>query len=60
MAGGRIQARTRLLRRFGLGALIAGVLALLFLLGGHWIIGIVLAVIAAAFIWLYMQTRSLR
>jgi hypothetical protein len=60
MAGGRMQARTRLLRRFGLGALIAGVLALLFLLGGHWIIGIVLAAVAAAFVWLYMQTRSLR
>jgi hypothetical protein len=55
-----MQARTRLLRRFGLGALIAGVLALLFLLGGHWIIGIVLAAVAAAFVWLYMQTRSLR
>jgi hypothetical protein len=55
-----MQARTRLLRRFGLGALIAGVLALLFLLGGHFIVGVVLVIVAAVFVWLYVQTRSLR
>ena len=60
MAGGRMQARTRLLRRFGLGALVAGVLALLFLLGGHFIVGVVLVIVAAVFVWLYVQTRSLR
>jgi hypothetical protein len=56
----RAEARQRLLRR---SALLAGVLlllALIFLASGHWIIGIVLGLAAAAAIWAYLQVRTLR
>jgi hypothetical protein len=44
-------------------ALIAGVLvllALVFLISGHWIVGVVLAVAAAAAVWVYLQARAVR
>jgi hypothetical protein len=56
----RAEARQRLLRR---SALLAGVLlllALIFLASGHWIIGIVLGLAAAAAIWAYLQVRTVR
>jgi hypothetical protein len=59
-AGGRGQARGRLLRR---GALIAGalvLLALLVLASGHWILGLILAAAAAVAVWLLLQARSVR
>jgi len=59
-AGGRGQARGRLLRR---GALIAGalvLLALLVLASGHWILGLILAAAAAVVVWLLLQARSVR
>jgi len=57
---GRDQARQRLLRRTGIGAAVLVVLALLFLAGGHWIIGLILAVAAAAAVWVFLQARSVR
>jgi hypothetical protein len=57
---GRTRARERMLRR---AALIAGVLvllALVFLISGHWIVGVVLAVAAAAAVWVYLQARAVR
>jgi hypothetical protein len=57
---GRGQARQRLLRRTGIAAVVLVVLALLFLLGGHWLIGLVLAVAAAAAVWVFLQARSVR
>jgi uncharacterized membrane protein YccC len=58
--GGRGQTRERMLRR---GALVAAglvILALLFLLSGHWIIGLILAAAAVVAIWLLLQARSVR
>ena len=58
--GGRGQTRDRMLRR---GALIAGalvVLALLFLISGHWIIGLIVAAVAVVAVWLLLQARSVR
>jgi hypothetical protein len=45
------------------GALIAGalvLLALLFLLSSHWIIGLIFAAAAVVAIWLLLQARSVR
>jgi hypothetical protein len=37
-----------------------GVLALLLLIGGHWILGIVAAVIAVGALWVFRQARTVR
>jgi hypothetical protein len=58
--GGRGQARERILRRAGIVAAILVVLALLFLLTGHWILGILFGVLAAAGVWTFLQARSVR
>jgi uncharacterized membrane protein YdbT with pleckstrin-like domain len=58
--GGRSQVRGRFLRRAGIAAAALAVIALLFLAGGHWIIGIVLALAAAAAGWAFLQARSVR
>jgi hypothetical protein len=58
--GGRAQARSRMLRRAGIIAAILVLLALVFLLSGHWILGIVFGVLAAAGVWTYLQARSVR
>jgi hypothetical protein len=58
--GGRARTRERILRR---AALIAGVLvllALVFLISGHWILGIILAVAAAAAVLVFFQARGVR
>lgn len=59
-AGGRARMRERTLRR---AALVAGLLvlvALLFLLSGHWVLGVIFAVAAAAAGWLFLQARTVR
>jgi len=58
--GGRARTRERVLRR---AALIAGVLvllALILLVTGHWVIGLVLAAVAAAAVWAFLQARAVR
>jgi hypothetical protein len=57
---GRGQARQRTLRRAGLiaGALV--LLALLFLISGHWILGIIFGIAAVAGVWVFLQLRSVR
>ena len=58
--GGRANERNRVLRR---AALIAGALALLavlFLLSGHWVLAVIFGVPAAAAIWVYVQARTVR
>ena len=58
--GGRANERSRVLRR---AALIAGALALLavlFLLSGHWVLAVIFGVPAAAAIWVYVQARTVR
>lgn len=57
---GRGQTRRRILRR---AALIAAALVLLTLVlfsSGHWILGIIFGVAAAAAVWVYLQARSVR
>jgi uncharacterized membrane protein YccC len=58
--GSRADTRQRMLRRGGLVAGILAVLALLLLISGHWILGIVFAVVAAVAIWLFLQARTVR
>jgi len=59
-AGGRARARGNFLRRAGLiaGALV--LLTLLFLVTGHWVLGIIAAAVAAAAVWVYVQARTVR
>ena len=56
----RGQARHALLRRMGWVAAAVAVLALLFLLSGHWLLGLVFGLVAVAAIWLYLQLRTVR
>lgn len=57
---GRGRARHRMLRRAGLiaGALV--LLALVLLLSGHWVLGVILGVAAAVSIWVFLQARTVR
>ena len=58
--GGRDQLRKRNLRW---AALIAGVLlllALLFLVSGHWVLGALLGAAAAAAVFVFVQMRTVR
>jgi hypothetical protein len=48
------------LRRAGLIAGILVLLALLFLVTGHWILGVIFAVAAAAAVWVFVQARTVR
>jgi hypothetical protein len=58
--GGRTQARQRMLRRAGLIAGILVLLALLFLITGHWVVGAIFAAGAAAAVWVFLQVRTVR
>jgi hypothetical protein len=58
--GGRAQTRQRMLRR---AALIAGILVLLalgFLVTGHWVLGVVFGVVAAVAVLVFFQVRTVR
>jgi hypothetical protein len=57
---GRGRERQRLVRRTGIGAAVLVVLALLFLVSGHWLIGLILALAGAAAVWVFLQARSVR
>ena len=58
--GGRATNRERLLRRAGLTAAVLVLLALLLLASGHWVLGIILGVAAAAAVWVFLQARTVR
>jgi uncharacterized membrane protein YccC len=58
--GGRGQTRQRMLRRAGLIAAALVIVALLLLVSGHWILGIIVGVAAAAAVWVYLQVRTVR
>jgi len=58
--GGRGQARSRMLRRAGLIAAALVLLALVFLISGHWVLAIVTGVVAAGAVWVFLQMRSVR
>jgi hypothetical protein len=58
--GGRAETRGRMLRR---AMLVAGglvILAVLLLLTGHWIIGVLVAIPAAVATWVFLQARAVR
>jgi hypothetical protein len=58
--GGRTRVRGRILRR---AAWIAGVLvllALLFLVSGHWVLAVIFGAAAALAIWVFLQARTVR
>jgi small neutral amino acid transporter SnatA (MarC family) len=56
--GGRSQERQRLLKRAGLIAAVLVLVALLFLVSGHWILGIIFGIAAVAALWVFLQTRQ--
>ena len=58
--GGRPQTRKRMLRRTGLVAGILVLLALVFLISGHWVLGVIVGAVAAAAVWVFLQVRTVR
>ena len=58
--GGRGRERDRVLKRAAIVAGVLVVLALLLLLGGHWILGVIVSVAAVAAIWVFSQARTVR
>ena len=58
--GGRGRTRDRTLRRAALIAAVLVLLALLLLVSGHWVLGVIFAVAAAAAIWVFLQARTVR
>jgi hypothetical protein len=58
--GGRGRTRDRILRRAALIAAVLVLLALLLLVSGHWVLGVIFAVAAAAAIWVFLQARTVR
>ena len=60
MAAGRQQQRTRVLRVGWLVAAALVVLAIVFVLSGHWILTILTALVAIAAAWLVTQLRTVR
>ena len=57
---GRGRERQRILRRAGLIAAVLGLLALLFLISGHWVLGVIFGVAAVGAIWVFLQARTVR
>ena len=58
--GGRAQTRQRMLRR---AALITGVLVILalgFLITGHWVLGAIFGVVAVGAVLVFFQVRTVR
>jgi uncharacterized membrane protein YgaE (UPF0421/DUF939 family) len=58
--GGRSDTRQRMLRRAALIGGVLALLALLFLLSGHWLLAIIFGAVAAVAIWLFLQARTVR
>lgn len=57
---GRPQARQRVLRRGGLVAGALVLLAFLLLITGHWVLGVIFGIAAAAAVWVFLQLRTVR
>lgn len=57
---GRADTRQRMLRRGGIVAAVLALLALILLFSGHWILGIIVALVAAVAIWVFLQARTVR
>jgi hypothetical protein len=59
-AGGRATTRERFLRRTAMVGAGLVLLALLLFASGHWILGLIIGLMAAGVIWLFVQTRTVR
>jgi hypothetical protein len=59
-AGGRANMRGRILRRAALAAGALVLLALLFLVSGHWVAAVIFGVAAVVAIWVFLQARTVR
>ena len=57
---GRGRARQSFLRRGGLVAGVLVLLTLVFLVSGHWILGIIFGAVAVVAIWVLVQARTVR
>ena len=60
MTTGRGRERGRILQRTGLIAVALVVVALLLLITGHWLLGIIVGVVAGAAVWVFLQARAVR
>jgi hypothetical protein len=49
-----------MLRRVGLIAVVLALAALLLLISGHWVLGVIFVAAAAAAIWVFLQARTVR
>ncbi|MDX6453754.1 MAG: hypothetical protein QOH16_3803 [Gaiellaceae bacterium] len=58
--GGRADVRQRMLRRAALIGGVLALLALLFLLSGHWVLAVIFGIPAAVAIWVFLQARTVR
>ena len=58
--GGRANARERVLRRAALIAAALVVLALVFLISGHWILAVIFGAAGAVAVWVFAQARTVR
>jgi hypothetical protein len=58
--GGRAGVRAQALRRAALIGGVLALLALLFLISGHWILAIIFGIPAAVAIWVFVQARTVR
>jgi hypothetical protein len=59
-AGGRASVRERVLRRAALIAAALVLLALLFLISGHWILAVIFGAAGAVAVWVFSQARTVR
>jgi hypothetical protein len=56
----RARARQNLMRRAGIVTAVLVLLALILLASGHWILGIILGVVAVAAVLAFLNLRSVR
>jgi hypothetical protein len=59
-AGGRASTRERVLKRTAMIGGVLVLLALLLLLSGHWILGVIFGAAGAAAVWVFLQARTVR
>jgi uncharacterized membrane protein YccC len=57
-AGGRADTRQRFLRRMLMIAAGLVLFALILFASGHWILGILIGLLAAGVVWVLLQTRT--
>ena len=58
--GGRAQTRQRMLRRAALIPGILVLLALVLLITGHWVLGVIFGIVAVLAVLVFFQVRTIR